>query len=319
MDTDSELKSIREDPKTAIDKYDIQSNTIKLTMNAIYGKTIENVERRHRNVITGKDLLIKKNLSSPLFVEHNVLSGGNNPLYHIKMQNRRICLNKPIFMGKTILDRSKLSLMQFVYDDLFRVYGVDNVTINGTDTDSIHVKISGYSIDECYSKMSEFNKVIDRSKVKFNRGEYVRDETHAGELGSWKDEGGGLLMTECYFHRAKQYFEKFEDGSVNAKSKGVSKFVIKDNSEEIFMNRGDGNNAITQYGTEKINKDHRKHCMMVKSIIKKIWGSEEDKVIRNRNGDYRPHGSKELIENAIKSGVNGSIDWFTDYMKFESN
>jgi len=155
---------------------------------------------------------------------------------------------------------------------------------------------------------------MDNSKVKVPRGSYKRDESHAGELGSWKDEGAGTKIISSYFHRAKQYAEVFEDGTEHVKSKGIPKFIIKKNGKDIFFNRTDENNAVNQFKVGKIGKDHKKHCMIMTSVTKKIWGSEEDKVERNQNGDYRPWGTEELIKRGIEQDVNQAKDWLVDYI-----
>ena len=329
-DCEHELKTIKSNPSNCKTIYGMTSDSLKLTMNAFYGKTIENVENRSNNSITSKKDEIERLISSPLFISYNKL-GDNyieddvdhphySSIYFIKRKKRRVLLDKPIFIGKTILDRSKLSLMRFVYDELFRVYGYDNVQIGGTDTDSVHVMITGYTREECYSKFDEFNCVIDNSKVPkgLKIGTYEREESHAGELGSWKNEGAGVDISRAVYHKSKQYCEEFSNGKVNSKSKGIPKFIVKKHGKDMFFNRDD--KPINQFMVYKITKDHKRHEMIMTNVVKKVWGSEEDKVIRNNNGDYRPHGSKELIENAIKSGiVPDSMNWFADYMTFEIN
>ena len=310
----NEIDFIRGDPISAMKKYDNTSNAIKLSMNGVYGKTIENVERFYNNIITGNKLSAAKAIANPLYVQHKQLCDSENPLYYIKLQKREICLDKPIFMGKSILDKSKLSLMKFV-KDLFDVYGVENVSIGATDTDSIHVKISGYSREECYNKQLELNSVMDRSKIKVDVGSCVGDETHAGELGSWKDEGGGVAIEKAMYHRAKQYIEVFEKygskAKVNAKSKGIPKKIIEDFGEEIFMNRG--LTPMGKFSLNKINKDHKIHKNKITSVTKKLWGDEEDKVIRNKEGDYRQLGTAELLIKAINKRVEGLIEMYSKY------
>ena len=102
------------------------------------------------------------------------------------------------------------------------------------------------------------------------------------------------------------------------KSKSIPKLIIKKHGKEIFFDRGDENSAIGNFKVKKIAKDHKHHKMVMSRVIKKIWGSEEDKVICNLDGDYRPHGSKELIESAVINDVPDADRWYKEYLKFEN-
>jgi len=350
-----EYNFILNNPKECKCLYDIKSNQLKLTMNAFYGKTIENVENRTNNIIESNIKNVEKYMSSPLFKSINLITKStddDNPnqkyIYFIKNGTREIILDKPIFIGKCILDRSKLSLMKFVYDDLFRVYGIDNIDIGATDTDSIHVKIKtdleehindinclnnindinhmNYKHDKeyyrtkIYNKFSEFNCVMDNSKIdkKNEVGNYKRDESNAGKLGSWKNEGAGDDILLAKYHKSKQYAEIFESGKENIKSKGIPRFIIKDKGKDIFFNRNNSD-EINKFKSNKISKDHKKHEMIMNTITKKVWGKKEDKVETNNSGDYRPWGTKELIESAIEQNIKDSEKWFKDYLLFKNN
>lgn len=67
-------------------------------------------------------MTISGNISSPLYKSHDMI---NKDLVFIRRKKR------------------ELSLINFVHDDLSRVYGVENVHNLGTDTDSVHVQITG--------------------------------------------------------------------------------------------------------------------------------------------------------------------------------
>ena len=184
-DCDEELAAIIKDPMGSVGLYGMKPDALKLTMNAFYGKTIENVENRSNNEIVSDVKTLERLASSPLFINYKRVSENKDGgAYFAKRRKQIVCLDKPIYIGKTILDRSKLSLMKFVQEELLRVYGVDNVQIGGTDTNSIHVMITGYDRETCYSKFSEFNCVMDNLKMAkgLTIGTYKRDESRAGEL-----------------------------------------------------------------------------------------------------------------------------------------
>ena len=331
---ESELKFIQENPRGAAQIYKLRSDELKLTMNSFYGKSIEDVENRSNNDIVSNVKKVAKLASSPLFIEYKILTrtddegetGGLKPLYFVKKRQNKILLNKPIPIGKVILDRAKMSLMKFVYDELFRVYGYDRVHIGCTDTDSVHVMIEGDK-ESVYNDFSKFNCVFDNSKVSVERGSYLRDDTHAGELGSWKNEGKGVTIKRAVYVRPKQYCEDYvtmkkDVGGVEkvkhdycAKAKGIPKYIIKSNAEQMFF---PSDNEYSRFKSEKIGKDHKNLKMRLIEVNKKLGGREEDKVQRNRVGDYRPWGTLDIILQAMEQGVDGANEWLSDYHRFKN-
>lgn len=269
-------------------------------MNCIYGKTIEDVEKRQNAELLTIDENAKKNrtlerrVSSPFFQRIDKL-GGNS--YFIKMKKRNVTLDRPVFIGKTILDRSKLSLMKFT-KDLFEVYGVDNVSILGTDTDSVHVKID-CDRELYFDKFKELKTAMDLS----GSGDY----TNQGVLGTFKEENGGVNINLAVFWTAKCYFELFDDGKQKGVFKGIKKLVVKKMSLEIFdslLNQIDNvkeeQKAIKGFSNYKFSKNHYgDQVVTMKHVEKTILGKEEDKVWRKPGdlyGHYRPLGLEDHMD-----------------------
>ena len=49
--------------------------------------------------------------------------------------------DKPIYMGQCILDNSKSKMCEFLYDFVFPKWGIENVRVCCTDTDSLILEI----------------------------------------------------------------------------------------------------------------------------------------------------------------------------------
>ena len=64
------------------------------------------------------------------------------------------------------------------------------------------------------------SKVVKRLTI----GTYKRDESRAGEIGSWQNEGGGIDITKAMYHKFKQYCDEFADGK-------IKKYTQIDNQE----------------------------------------------------------------------------------------
>ena len=106
--------------------------------NAVFVKTMENM-RRHKDiklVPTEKRrnyLVSEQNYHTTKFFMDNLLA--------IEMKKTQILMNKPVYLGLSILDLSKTGMYEFQYDYLKPKYG-ENVKFYYMDTDSfiVHVK-----------------------------------------------------------------------------------------------------------------------------------------------------------------------------------
>ena len=87
----------------------------KLLNNAAYGKTMENIRKRMkiRIIKAPKDFL--KYPSRPTYINH-IIFGKNLVVNHEKPEELK--LNKPIYVGCTVLELSKLAMYKFYYDFL---------------------------------------------------------------------------------------------------------------------------------------------------------------------------------------------------------
>ena len=78
--------------------------------NAVFGKTMENV-RKHRDIkLVAADKKISKLVSEPNYHTMNCISEN---LSIIEMKKTKIKMNKPIYLGLSILDISKILLYEF--------------------------------------------------------------------------------------------------------------------------------------------------------------------------------------------------------------
>ena len=88
---------------------DFEKDLFKLMINSVYGKTIENLRKRInvRSVNNEKDL---KYTSRPTYVTHKLFDKDYAAIHEIKPF---LVLNKPIYVGFTVLDLSKWNMYDF--------------------------------------------------------------------------------------------------------------------------------------------------------------------------------------------------------------
>ena len=171
--------------------------------NAVFGKTIENV-RKHRDIklVTTERrrnyLVSEPNYHTTKFFTEHLLA--------IEMQKTEILMNKPVHLGFSILELSKILMYEFWYDYVKPKYG-KKAKLCWKDTDSFIVYIK---TDDIYKDIA------------------VNVET---KLETWinviKDESGGKIMTKLVELRAKTYRYSINDGNEDKKAKDTKKCVIK--------------------------------------------------------------------------------------------
>ena len=116
---------------------DFEKDCFKLRNNTVFGKTMENV-RKHRDIkLVKTDKKRNKLVSEPSF--HAVKLIDNN-LAIIEMRNVKVKMNKPIYLGLSILDISKITMYEFWYDYVKSKYE-DKARLCYMDTDSFVVNI----------------------------------------------------------------------------------------------------------------------------------------------------------------------------------
>ena len=116
--------------KTA--RSDFEKDVYKLMNNAIFGKTMED-KRKHLDFeVVSDEIRYMKCVSNPNFKHSHII---NENLVGVEQQKTKLKLDKPIFIGMSILDLSKQHMYKFYYDIMKPKYG-DNIKMVYTDTDS---------------------------------------------------------------------------------------------------------------------------------------------------------------------------------------
>ena len=91
-------------------KNDFKKDFFKLMNNAVFGKAMENI-RKHRDIeLVTTDKKRSKLVSEPNYHTINYIS---EDLSIIEMNKTKVKMNKPIYLGLSILESSKLLIMNF--------------------------------------------------------------------------------------------------------------------------------------------------------------------------------------------------------------
>ena len=118
-------------------KDDFEKDLFKLMNNVVFGKKMENI-RKHRDIkLVTTDKKRSKLVSEPNYHTMNYIS---KDLSIIEMNKTKVKMNKPIYLGLSILDISKTLMYEFWYDYMKPKYGND-VKLCYMDTDSFIMSI----------------------------------------------------------------------------------------------------------------------------------------------------------------------------------
>ena len=211
IDMNTELRKIA--------KNDFEKNFFKLMNDAVFGKTMENV-RKHRDIkLVTTDKKRSKLVSEPNYHTINLISEN---LSIIEMRRTKLKMNKPIYLGLSILEISKLLMCEFWYDYMKPKYD-DNVKLCYMDTDSFIMNIK---TEDFYKDIAnDVEKRFDTSNYECDRP--LPTGKNKKVIGLMKDELGGRIIKEFIALRTKTYSYLTDDCKKDKKAKGTKKCVIK--------------------------------------------------------------------------------------------
>ena len=143
-------------------------------------------------------------------------------LLAIEMKKTKVKINKPVYLGLSILGISKTLMYEFWYDYMKLKYG-DNVKLCYIDTNSFKMPIK----TEDFYKNIVVEKRFDTSKHEYDRP--LPKEKNKKVIRLIKDELGGKIMTKFVALRPKTYPYLMDDGWSEKKGKGKKCVINKFN------------------------------------------------------------------------------------------
>ena len=139
------------------------------------------------------------------------------------MKKTKVKMNKPIYLGMSILDISKTLMYEFSYDYIEPKYQ-DKAKLCYMDTDSfvIHIKTEDFYEDIA----NDVEKWFDTSNYDENDKRPLPIGKNKKVVCLFKDELGGRIMKELVGLRAKIYAYLLDDDTEYKKAKGKKSVKI---------------------------------------------------------------------------------------------
>ena len=180
-------------------KNEFEKDFFKLMNNSVFGKTMENV-RKHRDIkLVTTDKKRSKLVSEPNY--HTTKRFSEN-LLAIEMKKTKVKMNKPVYLGMSILDISKTLMYKFWYDYIKPKYE-DRAKLCYTDTDSfiIHIITEDFFVDIS----DDVERWFDTSNYDENDKRPLPIGKNKKVPGLFKDELGGRIVIEFVGIRPKTW------------------------------------------------------------------------------------------------------------------
>ena len=189
------------------------------------------------------------------------------------MKKTKIIMNKPVYLGMSILGISKTLMYEFWFDYVKPKYK-DKPKLCYMDTNSFVVDI--FTEDFFEDINNDVERWFDTSNYDENDKWPLQIGINKKVIGMFKDELGGKIMKEFCALRAKTYAYLTEDDSEMKKAKGTKKCVIK--RRLVFENYKD---SLFN------NKTLLKSQLRFKSNHHNVYTEEVNKIALNSNDSKR--------------------------------
>ena len=236
---------------------DFELRLFKLFANATFGKFIENV----RNYLEVKLCGTEKQLRMQCLGQHvssfNII---NENLVAVNRKPATIKLNKPLAVGFSILELSKLFMYRSYYDLFKKHFGTENISLLFSDTDSFLFQIKCNNLE---TEKKKLKHIFDFSK--YPKTHPLFDQSKANQLFLFKDELKGTssithfigLRPKCYSMKVSSLKDSNQQDEKKV-CKGLKKSSIK-NQLSFSDYENCLNNATLVYKSFKSlkSKNHR--------------------------------------------------------------
>ena len=239
------------------------------------GKTCEDV-RKHRDIRIVRNIhKVKRIIAKPQYKEHVIYEEN---MTAIQLNKTVVVLNKPRYIGMSVLDISKLKMYQFHYEYMMPKY--PRAKLLFTDTDSFCYWIP--TEKNIYEDMRGNHEWFDFSNYPLDHPNFDSDVNNLIP-GKMKDEMAGDLILEFVGLRSKMYSILNYDGGNKKTAKGVISEVKKQQiTHEDFKTALYHQKQFIHKGTKILQE---KHQLYTADVNKVTLSPFNDKKWITRDGD----------------------------------
>jgi hypothetical protein len=200
---------------------EFEGDFYKLVNNAFFGKSMENVRKRRNVQLVDDEAKLKKLLAQPQLEQFLIV---NEDMVVVDRVRSKVKLNKPIYIGFSVLEISKVLIFDFHYNVMMKRYGT-NARLLFSDTDSLCYHIF---TEDLYRDMQEYSDLLDTSG--YPRDHPLYSAVNKKVMGKMKDECFSKPPLEFVGLRSKMYsLFLYDPKLVKRTAKGIKKKYVKKN------------------------------------------------------------------------------------------
>ena len=248
---------------------DFEKDFYKLLNNAFYGKTMENVRNRLKIKFVQKDDH-KEIIKQQSKLTFNGIHKSYENCDSYTFRKNEVLMDKPIYLGFTVLELSKLVMYETYYDILQPYFRQENVQLHYIDTDAFVLSLKTQDI---VKDLKNLEDIFDFSNPDKNHELFSNKNKKV--IGKFKIETPkSIWIDEFVCLRSKMYAFKCGDDSKN-KLKGISKSQSKNIKFEEYKKCLDGQEyqrECNNYVIRSIN-----HEMILQEVKKSTLSIFDDK------------------------------------------
>lgn len=221
-----------------------EKDFFKLMNNSIFGKTLEN-QRRHKNVklVTNAASLMKL-VQKPNFQTSIII---NENLVAVSMEKTVVKMQRPLYVGMSILDISKTIMYDFHYNKMLAYYGRNNISIVYQDTDSFLYNIETEDLYEDF-RVFPYRNDFDFSEYPPSHPTFDFN-VNKKVLGKFKDETKSVPISEVVALMSKLY---------------AIKLLAPTDSKHSYIEKKRAKGVKSRYVENEIKFEDYKKCLFEK-------------------------------------------------------
>ena len=251
-------------------KNNFEKDFFKLMNNSVFGKTMENIRNRVNVKLVDTGEQFKKLTAKPNYESRKIF---NENLVSVHMKKTSLTMNKPVYLGMSILELSKIIMFDFHYKYIKPKYR-NKAKLLFTDTDSFLYEIQ---TEDFYKDIAgDVRDRFDTSDYPEGHPSGIPTGINKKVLGKFKDEAAGKVIKEIVGLRAKLYSYKMDEGKENKRCKGIKKAVV-----EKSIRHEDYKTCLTT-GKEQLRRQN-----IIRSYEHELYTEEVNKIALSAADDKR--------------------------------
>ena len=259
----------------AVDSF--EKDYYKLLNNAFFGKTMENVRRRVKIVLVNGERSHAWQTSKPTYKRFQIFDEN---LVGVELAQSNIQLDKPIYVGFTVLELSKLLMYKFHFEVMKPNFPESVLCFTDTDSFLYHLTCVNLYGDHLHRLRDHFdfsNLAVDNP---------LFSNVNRAVVGKFKDETSGVPIQEFIGLRSKCYSILTDAGVQKNTAAGVKKCVRdKELNHELY--RKILQDPVMIIPSDQSLEDHFIHQMTFRSHNHTVYSVDQFKVGLTRYDDKR--------------------------------